>query len=721
MAHIDNLIAAVKDSQLRDALSTEYDKISKTRQFGLVFNRHQPETVVLPGLAVHTGDKVQVLHSDTSDRTAVDRTGIWTISSINYDNGVAEVRDTNGNARAELLIRLVAAREFGDPIYPGLKSTGRVLRGGGVEGDDGNKPFHLIINAENYHALEALLYPYEGMADAIYIDPPYNTGARDWKYNNDYVDDNDPYRHSKWLSFMEKRLRVAKRLLNPSRSVLVVTIDEKEVHRLGLLLEQLFPSASRQMVTIVINPNGSARKAELARAEEYAIFVFIGEAGPALVTDDLLDPSAGSANKRRESVRWEWLLRGGESAHRSDRPNLFYPIYVDPVGRRVAAVGQPLPLDVSRSSVPPREGLVTVWPLRTSGEEGRWRVSHTSLQTKLDEGTAKVGAFDERNDRWSILYLGDVQIRRIKAGELVVTGRDQSGAIIVSNSTNAANRMIAKTVWNRPSHKAGEYGSILLKRFVPDRAFPFPKSLYAVEDALRVMVGDNPTALVIDFFGGSGTTTHAVARLNKEDGGTRRSITITNNEVSAEEANELRARDIYPSTAEWEALGICQHITIPRVTAAVTGRTYTGDPVKGDYTFGESFPMSEGLDENLEFFDLTYEDPTHVSLGRRFAAIAPLLWLKAGAKGIRIDQIDERGWALPHEATYGILFDTSVWPSFVAAIAGRGSTVFPLTHLFVVTDSQVEFQYIASRVDRNYKISRLYADYLRTFEINTTR
>ncbi len=147
-----------------------------------------------------------------------------------------------GETRRVTSGRLVATREFGDPpIYPGLVSTGSVLRGGGgADGDDGGRPFHTVINAENYHALEALLFAHEGQVDAIYIDPPYNTGARDWKYNNDYVDDIDPYRHSMWLSFMERRLLLAKRLLKPADSVLIVTIDEKEYLRLGLLLEQIF-------------------------------------------------------------------------------------------------------------------------------------------------------------------------------------------------------------------------------------------------------------------------------------------------------------------------------------------------------------------------------------------------------------------------------------------------------------------------------------------------
>src|SRR3954469_938637 len=147
---------------------------------------------------------------------------------------------------------LVVVAEFRDPIYPGLVSTGEVTRGS-------DKPFHTVINAENYHALQTLLFTHRGKIDCIYIDPPYNTGAKDWKYNNDYVEGDDLYRHSKWLAFMERRLLLAKELLNPDDSVLVVTIDEKEVHRLALLIEQVLPEAACQMVTIVINPSGTSR------------------------------------------------------------------------------------------------------------------------------------------------------------------------------------------------------------------------------------------------------------------------------------------------------------------------------------------------------------------------------------------------------------------------------------------------------------------------------
>ena len=122
---------------------------------------------------------------------------------------------------------LVSVAEFGDPIYPYLKPLDVLCNA------PDNDLWHSVIEADNYHALQLLEYLYAGKIDCIYIDPPYNTGAKDWKYNNDYVDSSDSYRHSKWLSFMEKRLKLAKKLLNPKDSVLIVTIDEKEYLHLG--------------------------------------------------------------------------------------------------------------------------------------------------------------------------------------------------------------------------------------------------------------------------------------------------------------------------------------------------------------------------------------------------------------------------------------------------------------------------------------------------------
>lgn len=121
--------------------------------------------------------------------------------------------------------------------------------------NDPGKPTHILIEGDNYHALSVLNYTHQNAVDVIYIDPPFNTGARDWKYNNDFVDSNDMYRHSKWLSFMKNRLVPAKNLLKPN-GVLICAIDKNEQERLGLLLEQLFPSHEKHCITIIHNPAG---------------------------------------------------------------------------------------------------------------------------------------------------------------------------------------------------------------------------------------------------------------------------------------------------------------------------------------------------------------------------------------------------------------------------------------------------------------------------------
>src|SRR5699024_2423767 len=187
------------------------------------------------------------------------------------------------------------------------------------------------------------------------------------------------------------------------------------------------------------------------------------------------------------------------------------------------------------------------------------------------------------------------------------------------------------------SHNASENGSTLLARFLPGRKFPFPKSLYAVEDALRFFVAEKREATVLDFFSGSGTTAHAVMRLNRQDNGRRRCISVTNNEVSADEQTSLRKQGLRPGDAEGEAMGICDFITKPRITAAVTGRTPQGDPIKGDYKITDEFPMMEGFEENAAFFTLTYEAPLSVRHHRAFERIAPMLWLRAGSRGRLID------------------------------------------------------------------------------------
>ncbi|MEE1381815.1 MAG: DNA methyltransferase [Collinsella aerofaciens] len=271
--------------------------------------------------------------------------------------------------------------EYDQPIYSGLRETGRVERGG-------DKPYQVVINGENYHALETLAFAYAGKVDCIYIDPPYNTGARDWKYNNDYVDGSDAYRHSKWLAFMERRLKLAKQLLNPNDSVLIVTIDEKEYLRLGLLLESLFPDSSIEMVTSVISAKGVARFGQFSRVEEYLFFVRIGNSKVQLANGNMLDDRKNAADKIGKDVDWLGLRRREPTARRGARANQFYPIFLDGADK-IISIGDPIPDDVDRSSVPCPAGTYAVWPLRPNGEEGIWGITPETAKRDLKYGLYK--------------------------------------------------------------------------------------------------------------------------------------------------------------------------------------------------------------------------------------------------------------------------------------------------------------------------------------------
>jgi adenine-specific DNA-methyltransferase len=657
MALVDALLDRIADTSLRVALREQVDNMLHKQSFGLVFQQHKPETVELHNYEVRRGCKVRIQSEDDGV--------LYRVEAVKAPTATITSFEDTPRSWDIALDDLVVVREFGDAIYPGLKSIGRGDRGG-------DAPAHIVMNAENFHGLETLLYLYEERVDAIYIDPPYNSGARDWKYNNDYVDGVDQYRHSKWLAFMERRLSLAKRLLNPQASVLVVTIDEKEVHHLGMLLERMFPDSVQQMVTIVINAAGQARRQELARVDEYAFFIFVGDALPEPGRDDLLNERP-SGNP--DVIRWESLLRSGTNSRRVDRPQLFYPLFIDPDTRALVEVGEPKELTTPRSEWKTPKGSVAVWPLKSDGSEGNWRVQPSSLRLLFEAGHAKLGEYRSEAGRGTVWYLGRAARNRIESGEIEVVGHEESGAVIVRPiTTGAAGRRttVPKTVWNRPTHHSGWHGSALVRALLPGRDFPFPKSVYAVQDTLRVAVGGKKDALVLDFFAGSGTTAHALALLNAEDGGQRRSILITNNEVSPTEAVDLSAQGLKPGDSEWESRGIFHFITRPRVEAAITGSTPEGEDVRGTYVDGTE--ISSGLPANAEFFELTYEDPDLVHLGRSFEAIAPMLWLKAGGRGARIEKTAD-DWVLPDDAVYGVLFDTDKWREFVDAVIARGESV----------------------------------------------
>ena len=695
MSTLTDLITKVADydSDLSDALKTEFRIYAQRRPFGLNFERHQPENVRLYGRPAHVGDLVNIL-PPRGTQEGPDNRRAWRITAI--ADGRAELlgigTEEDETTTADV-VDLVTLSEFDKPIYPGLKETGRVERGG-------DKPYQVVINAENYHALKALLYPYKGKVDCIYIDPPYNTRDNDWKYNNDYVDGNDAYRHSKWLAMMERRLKMAKQLLNPEDSILIVTIDEKEYLRLGLLLEQVFPESHVQMVSSVINPKGNRRDNEFSRCEEYLYFVYVGAATVQSIGKTML-----REDEVGKPIRWKALLRSASNnGRRIDRPNLFYPLVFDSSSGTFLYAGDSVSIDYDWTNFNPGQGKIAVWPLGENGQELTWSLKPDTFRSYHDKGYVRFGKWN--GEKRVPYHLTAGQVESVEKGEYVIVGRDDDGALLLERKGHTNVRPM--TIWNQKSHSASESGTGIVKAFLPDRKFPFPKSLYAVEDSIRFFVANKPDAIVVDFFAGSGTTAHAVMRLNHQDGGRRRCILVTNNEVSADEEKTLIEQGYRHGDPEWERLGICEYVTKPRVKAAITGRTPEGEPIKGDYKFTDEFPMAEGFEENAVFYELTYQNEASVELDQAFEAIAPLLWLKAGSRG---RCITERKPDFDIADTYAILFDYRHVRGFLEELENHEG----IRLACIVTDQESRFRDVAGRLPEGIEPLRLYESYLRSF------
>lgn len=269
-----------------------------------------------------------------------------------------------------------------------------------------------------------------------------------------------------------------------------------------------------------------------------------------------------------------------------------------------------------------------------------------------------------------------------------------------------------KDIWMQDSHDATS-GSVLLNTIFHYKNFSFPKSLYAVHDTIRFFVAHKPHALIVDFFAGSGTTLHAVNLLNAEDGGKRRCILVTNNEVSADEAKAFKAKGLHPGDEEWEAHGIARYVTWPRTVCSIEGHDVNGEPLKGTY-LGSERPMAEGFKANAAYFKLGFLNKNAVALGRQFRELLPLLWLKAGARGpcpqLAEKQLPE--YLLLPENHLAILIDEGGCHDLYEALSGRSD----IDTLFVVTNSESRFLNI--KVLLNIPTAyQLYRDYLDNFRL----
>ncbi len=499
---------------------------------------------------------------------------------------------------------------------------------------------------------------------------------------------------------MDKRLRLALRMLKPD-GVLIVTIDENEVHHLGMLLEQVMEGYLLYTVTIVINPKGTY-KINFGRTNEYAMFCVpdIDEeliAGKPISADtevlsDLdadLEHDEGEesyveeppeiAVDTREYEDMYLRRRGAESSFRHQRPNQFYAIYVDEKERKVVGVG-PLLGPNAAYEITRKKGVLSVYPIDSDGNERVWRYVRETMERYIAEGTILVGR--KTGDTYALNH------RRLR---------------------NPIRRL--KSVWWDRAHDAGVHGTNVLTRLLGrPNTFPFPKSIYAVKDCLAAVCRNRPDALIVDFFAGSGTTLHATALLNAEDEGSRRCILVTNNEVEPTAERRLKRKGFYPGDPEFEAEGIFESVTAPRVKAAITGKRPDGEAVGGTYRGGR--PFADGFEENVEFARLDYLDPDDVELGRSFDRLLTVLWTAAGSIGPKHGD-PAKPLSIAKGSPYAILFDDSHLRAFIDKLATRPD----VSYVFFVTDSEEAYAEMAAMVGLERKTYMLYRDYLRHFSV----
>ena len=380
---------------------------------------------------------------------------------------------------------------------------------------------NLLIEGDNLHALIALnlIKPKDGLVDVIYIDPPYNTGAKDWKYNNDYVDSEDGFRHTKWLNMMEKRLVLARDLLKDTGTI-IVAIDHYELFQLGMLLNQIFGEDNKYgVITVVHKPEGRQFTKGLNPTNEFYLIYGKDRTKGSLINVPLTEKKASEFNmvdsKGKYRLEPYMRIKDGTLNNRENKPNNWFPVYVKTESREIS-------LDYSK-------GFKEVFPIY-NGIEKSWSTGKDLFRDNINNDDVD---FTVENDE-IIIY------KKYREQESI------------------------KTHWIKKEYNATVFGTKILNDILVSTEFNFPKSIYAVIDALKI--SSSKDAVVMDFFAGSGTTGQAVLDLNAIDGGNRRFILCTNNESN-----------------------IMSDVCYPRLKTVITGKRSNGTM------------YSEGSQTNLRF------------------------------------------------------------------------------------------------------------------------
>lgn len=398
--------------------------------------------------------------------------------------------------------------------------------------NDAEAPNHILIEGDNLEVLTALSYSHAGMIDVIYIDPPYNTGNKDFVYNDSFVDKEDGYRHSKWLSFMNKRLKIAKGLLS-DKGVLFISIDDNEFAQLKMLCNEILGEENHiSTLATIMNLKGNQDEFGFAGTHEYTLVYCLSHdncvLGQLPIAEEELDE--WQSDDKGYYKKGANLKSTGINAPREKRPNLFYPILIDKTTKAVSTITQDefeLIYDkalkmhdeayLSQLRLKYKNlGYIFLLPL-TSGKEMSWRWGIQKVRAESDELIVSMKGNDVSIYKKQRPQLGDMPSKK------------------------------PKSVFYKPEYSSGN-GKAELISVLGESLFGYPKPLQLIKDFLTISYYKE--ARILDFFAGSGTTLHATMQLNAEDGGHRQCILATNNEN-----------------------GICENVTYERNRRVIQGYT----------------------------------------------------------------------------------------------------------------------------------------------------
>jgi len=403
---------------------------------------------------------------------------------------------------------------------------------------DTDKPMNLLIEGDNYHALSTLCYTHKKKIDVIYIDPPYNTGNKDFAYNDDYVDKENRFRHSKWLSFMSKRLKLAKYLLKDT-GVIAISIDDNEVGQLRVLMDDpnfFGESNFIAMLPTIMNLKGNNDQFGFAGTHEYTL-VYAKNKSLAKINE--FDVDEEEVMEKWNEDEYGFYKKGanlkatGTNAPKEKRPNLFYPIFFKPNGD----------FYTTEDDKPLSKKDKIILPI-TDNKEMSWRWSKEKVNKESHNIIVSL------NGEYSLYKKQRPQLSDLPTRK-------------------------PKTLFYKPEYSSGN-GTSQLKEMFGDKVFDNPKPLHLIKDIIYLTSDKN--SIILDFMAGSGTTGVATLLLNEEDQGNRRFILCTNNELNGVGSKLVKNN---PKLNK-EEVGICQRVCYPRLEKVMNGyKNLKGQKIDG--------------------------------------------------------------------------------------------------------------------------------------------